>query len=269
MTWPLLQGAWTFEPSVVAGCAALALARAAVDRFRPTRAWVPFLAGTAVLFAALTSPLDALADECSFTAHMLQHMVLILVVPPLWMVGLPAAGVRAVLRRAAVSRVERIASSPLLACGVAIAVLGAWHVPRLYDAAVASEGLHVVEHLCLLAAFTIYWWPVLVPIAERRLAPGAAILHLAAGAVATSALGILVTFADPALFRAYAVPGGSPDLLAAWRAVGLDRGADLTLSGLLMWMAGTPVFLVVALAALGRWCREADGELLPTAGAHD
>ncbi len=264
-----LQSAWSFEPSVVVGCAALALARAVADGFRPRRGWVPFITGTAVLFAALTSPLDALADECSFSAHMLQHMILVLVVPPLWIAGLPAARVRAVLRHEAVSRVERVASSPFLACGVAVAVLGAWHVPRLYDAAVASEGLHVVEHLCLLAAFTVYWWPVLVPIAERRLAPGAAILHLAAGAVATSALGILVTFASPALFGAYTAPGAAPDVAAAWRAVGLDRGADLTLSGLLMWMAGTPVFLVVALAAIARWCREADREDLPMAGTND
>ncbi len=62
MSWSALASAWSFEPSVVGGCAALVVARAAADGLRPQRAWVPFAAGTAILLVALTSPLDALAD---------------------------------------------------------------------------------------------------------------------------------------------------------------------------------------------------------------
>ncbi len=255
-----LLRAWSLEPSVVAGCAALALARAAADRFRPRRGWIAFGAGTALLFLALASPLDPLADAYSFSAHMAQHMILVLAVPPLWIAGAPVALLRGALRRPAVSRAERALAAPALACPLAVAALVLWHVPRLYDAAVASEGLHVVEHLSFLVAFTIYWWPVLTPLEERRLAPGAAILHLAAGGAATTGVGILVTFASPALYRSYAAGDDPLHVLAALRAAGLDRAADLALSGLLMWMAGTPAFLVAALGALGRWTRAAERE---------
>ncbi len=264
---PLLT-AWTPEPSVVAGCAALLVARAAADRFRPARAWIPFAAGTAVLFVALASPLDPLADAYSFAAHMVQHMILVLAVPPLWVAGAPAALLRGALRRPALSRLERALASPAVACGLAAAVLALWHVPRLYDAAVASEGLHVVEHLSFLVAFTIYWWPVLAPLPGRRLAAGPAILHLAAGGVATSVVGILVTFSSPALYGSYASGEDPLHVLAALRAAGLDRAADLQLSGLLMWMAGTPVFLGAALGAIGRWIREAERDATLEEGRH-
>lgn len=196
-------------------------------------------------------------------------MVLVLAVPPLWIAGAPAAFVRDLLRRRWLARLERAVAAPVAACALAAAALAAWHVPRLYDAAVASEGLHVVEHLCLLAAFTIYWWPVAAPLPERRLAPGAAVLHLAAGAVATSAVGILITFASPALYRAYASPDDSLHLLDAWRALGIDRSDDLALSGLLMWMAGTPAFLLAALAAIRRWCRDEEGDRRLRVAGHE
>lgn len=247
-----LAGAWSLEPSVIAGCLALLAARAATGE-RGRRGWALWAAGVAVLFLALCSPLDPLADEYLFSAHMVQHMLLTLVAPPLLVAGAPAAALRRALERPWVSRLERALSRPAVGALLALSALAVWHLPGPYDAAVADEEVHVLEHLCLLVAFTLYWWPALTPVPGRRLAPGAAIAHLAAGAVITSAVGILVTFAGAARYAAYAGTRDPLGLLPVLRGSGLGRGDDLVLSGLLMWMGGTPVFLGLALGALRRW----------------
>ncbi len=89
MSLPIFRAMWTWYPSVVLGCAGLAAGYLALVKLRPTRRALAFLAGVLVLLAALVSPLDALGDTYLFSAHMVQHLLLILVAPPLLIMGLP------------------------------------------------------------------------------------------------------------------------------------------------------------------------------------
>ena len=255
-TGGFIFSAWDFDPSIVIGCAALLAAYLVANRGDYSRlSW--FIAGIVVMFLALVSPLDALADNYLFSAHMVQHMLLILVVPPLLILGLPASAVKRALQVTGVAGMERILAQPIIAWTIGVATEWVWHWPPLYNAALASEGVHVVEHLTFLVSATIFWWPIFAPLARCRLAPVAALLYLAAGAVACSLLGILLTFASPGLYPAYLNPNDVFGILGTIRdGWGITPAIDQQLGGLLMWVPGGAVFLIALLVVMARWYSE-------------
>jgi cytochrome c oxidase assembly factor CtaG len=256
-----LLGAWDFDPSIVIGCIALLAAYGAAHRRDLARAaW--FVAGVALLFLALVSPLDALADTYLFSAHMVQHLILVLAVPPLLLLGLSKRFTRAMLKISAVARIERLLTTPALAWTIGVATLWAWHAPALYNAALADENVHIVEHLCFLMSATIFWWPILAPAAESRMAAMPAIVYLATGALANSVLAILLTFAKPGLYPAYLNPADPLGILRMIReSWELMPAADQQLGGLIMWVPGGFVFLCAIVGVIARWYGEGEPEL--------
>src|ERR671930_345162 len=108
-----------------------------------------------VLFLALNGPLHNLSDSYLFSAHMVQHLVLTLVFPPLLLYGTPAHVVRPLLRPKWVMAAARVATRPL-AAGVIFSVpITIWHVPALYEAALRNHNLHILQHLVFLATGTL------------------------------------------------------------------------------------------------------------------
>ena len=205
-TGALLAAAWEWDPSVVAGCIGLAVAYLASVRWRPPRRGLYTLAGILVLFLTLEGPLDALGDDYLFSAHMAEHLVLILVVPPLLLLGLPGAPLRRLLRHRPAAVLERVLSTPLVAWMLCVVTLWVWHLPVLYDLTLADERVHIFEHLTFLVTATIFWWPLLTPLKERRMAPFPAIFYLYSAALANTVLGIILTFAPAGLYPAYLHP---------------------------------------------------------------
>lgn len=262
-TWHLLTSAWDWEPTVLVGCAALLAAYDLVARPLTARAWC-FGSGVLVLLLALVSPLDTLGDTYLFSAHMLQHMLLILVAPPLLLLGIPPEVWARLLRWAPARRAERLLGRPPRSWLLGICTLWLWHAPVLYDAAVANEGVHILQHLCFLVTATIFWWPVITPLAERRLAFPAVIFYLVAAAFVSSILGVIITFAPPGLYPAYEHPVDRLGALSLIRqGWGLSYALDQQVGGVIMWVTGGPIYLVSALWALGRWFAEPEeGDLM-------
>jgi putative membrane protein len=257
--WHALLTAWAWDPGVVIGCAALLVGYLAALRFRYTPQIPRYVAGVVILGLALVSPLDILGDMYLFSAHMLQHMLLILVVPPLLILGIPATVWRRGLGLPGVARAELVLSQPLFAWLLAVGTLWLWHLPALYQAALEREPVHIGQHLSFLVTATIFWWPVLTPVRERRLAVPPTLLYLLAGAAANTLLGILLTFAPAGLYPAYRRPvdllGLLPLIRQEW---GLTPTADQQLGGLLMWVPGGLIFLGVVLATLVHWLGSAE-----------
>ena len=215
-----------------------------------------FLLGDVVMLLALISPLDVLADDYLFSAHMLQHMLLVLAVPPLLILGIPRTLATSIVRVPALGAIERMLRSPAVAWSLGMAALWIWHVPRLYDATLASEPLHIFEHLVFLVTATIFWWPILAPIEESRMSHGAAFAYLGGAMLITTVLGILITFAPVGAYTAYLHPEDSLHILAGLRdSWGLTTEADQELGGLLMWVPGGLVYLGAIMAVLARWYR--------------
>ena len=206
-----------------------------------------FAAGLATVAVALLSPLDRLA-HLLFAAHMAQHMLLVLVAAPLLVLGGPGLPLAVALapgwrrrlgrlrHRPAWTAARDLLTRPLVAWGVHVGTLWAWHLPGPYQAALASDAVHAAEHASFLGTGLLFWWVVLSRPGRRRLAPGFAVLYLFAAALQGSALGALLTLAPAPLYplQAAAAPSGPAAL------------ADQQLAGLVMWIPADLVYLGAA-----------------------
>jgi putative membrane protein len=250
---------WSWDPTVVVGCVALVAWYVWLWRGRLGGKFYVFLAGVLVLMLALVSPLDALGDQYLFSAHMLQHLLLILVVPPLLLLGSPASLFTNVLRNRWVAGLERALRWPVLAWTLGIGTLYVWHVPAFYNAALADEGIHVVQHICFLVTSTIFWWPVFSPLEGSRTPMLVAVPYLLAAAMANAALGMYFSFASPGLYPAYLNPDGDSAVLSLVRnGWSLSAVADQQLGGLLMWVPGGLFYLGAIFGVLVRWYSSGD-----------
>jgi putative membrane protein len=247
---------WALHPSVLIGLALLGGLYVFLGGLRATRRQVAsFAAALVVLGLALNGPLHNLSDSYLFSAHMVQHLVLTLVFPPLLLYGTPAWVVRPLLRPPWVSRLARWATRPLTAGLVFSTPITLWHFPRFYEAALEHHALHIAQHLVFLATAVIMWWPVLSPLPELpRASYLAQLLYLFALGLPMSLAGALITLADSVLYPFYAA---APRL---WGG-GLGPLADQQLGGLLMWVVGTIYLWGTASVVWFRWSgREERGD---------
>lgn len=246
--------AWDFDPSVVVGCAGLAAVYVWKCRHASALQRTCYLLGVATLFLAIESPLDALGDTYLFSAHMAQHLLLILIVPPLLLWGIPQETARKWLQRPLIARWEKILGRPAIAWFACIGTMTVWHLPVLYNYALAHETVHILQHLSFLVTGTMFWWPVLGPLPEHRMAPMPAIFYLFAAVAENTALGVLITFMPVGYYPAYLNPPDPLHILHAIRTGwGMTPRVDQGLGGLLMWIPGCSIYFIAILGIVVRW----------------
>lgn len=254
----VLTSAWDFEPSVLLGCFLLLAVYLVATRFRVSCCLFYYLTGIVVLLLSLISPLDALGDEYLFSAHMIQHLLLVLVVPPLLVLGITTEIAEKLLQWRFAAECERRLVNPFAAWFIGIGAVWIWHVPAFYNATLGNESLHIFEHLCFLVTSIIFWWPVLAPVKDHRLSPPAMILYLASAGMANTLLGIVLAFTPLGLFPAYLHPADTLGILPMLRDWGLTPEVDQRIAGLLMWFPGGIVYVVAALVITLRWLLAAE-----------
>ncbi len=257
----LLLAAWDFDPSVVIGCVLLVCVYFWRMRLHAvsTAKRASYVCGVGFLFLALESPIDTLGDHYLFSAHMLQHLLLILIVPPLLLYGIPRWEAERWLNVPKIAAAEKILGRPSIAWWSCILVMTLWHLPSFYNAALANEGLHVVQHLSFLITGTMFWWPILSPIPSRRLDTFPAIFYLFGAAAENTLLGIIITFMPVGYYPAYLHPVdeiGALDLIR--KGWGLTAAIDQRIGGLLMWIPGCSVYFVGILFELLYWFSQPD-----------
>ena len=241
-----------------AGLLALAYAIAWTRGARPgLREPALFGGGVLVLLVTLNGPLHDLSDYYLFSAHMVQHLLLTLLVPPLLLGGTPAWVADALIvplqRRRRIGPLARAATRPVPALGLyAVALIG-WHLPGPYGAALERHAWHVVEHLVLIATALLAWWPVLSPSARLpRLHYGTQILYLFAFGMPMTVVAAMITGAEHVLYPFYD---------AAPRVLPLTALADQRLGGLIMWVPAGLIPLIAFTVVFFRWvAAEADEE---------
>ena len=201
-----------------------------------------FAGALATLLAVLNGPLHALSDRYLFSAHMIQHLALTLVVPPLLLIGVPGWMLDRWLDRGVLLRVP---TRPLPALALYTVTLVGWHLPRPYTLALEIHGWHIVQHLTLMAAATLAWWPVLArSMVAPRLPHAAQILYLFAFGLPMTAVAAMITGAETLLYPFYAT---APRLLS------LTPLADQRLGGIIMWVPAGIVPLVAFTVVFFRW----------------
>ena len=267
-----LWRAWRLAPQVVLPLLlALALygrgllALRASGTFPPRGQVVCAAAGWLVLVAALVSPLCRLAATL-VSAHMVQHMLLVAVAPPLLVLARPLPVMNAALpqgwQSAIVTFCTRVAcgwrrpSGPLAAGAVYGAAIWLWHVPVIYQAVLLDPALHTFAYAGLIGVSLLYWATVVAVGQNSPSGYGAAIVSMLTTLMHTGLLGALLTFASAPW---YPVLGDGADL---W---GFSPLADQQLAGLVMWMPMGAIYLIGSLIAAAAWLAAA---ARPTAAGH-
>ena len=224
-----------------------------------------FVSGIAALEIALASPIDTF-DTFLLTNHMLQHMILMMIVPPLILLGDPAIPLLhglplwasrgllgPILSWSPLQRLGRRLTHPV-ACWLlmALATLG-WHIPASYEFALRSPSWHEVEHACFLVTSLLFWWPVIQPWPSHPQWPRWTMpLYLLLADFVNSALSAFLAFSDRVLYPWYA---------AVPRLGGISAQSDQIAAGVNMWVIGSFAFLIPAVIITARLLSPSSPEL--------
>lgn len=209
-----------------------------------------FLAGMLVLWLAIASPVDGFADAL-LSAHMVQHLLLMSVVPPLILLGAPVVPLLRGLPRWVVKailgplialkfprRLGHFATQPMVAWLAMNLTFLSWHVPAAYDFALRNERWHDFEHICFLTTSLLFWWVVLRPWPSRSIVSGwMVLLYLISADVVNTALSAFLAFCNRPVYGYY-VSGPNPFHVSAL--------SDQIVGAVVMWVFGSFVFLVPA-----------------------
>jgi putative membrane protein len=263
-----LWSAWNLHPVLLAG---LLLAGWAYRRGRtggprrPVDTWRArcFTLALVALGLALLSPLDALSNALA-SAHMVQHLVLLLVAAPLLALSAPSStilrGSPLAVRRASGRWRRRLGLThgnlavlrhPAAVWLLQVGVLWFWHAAAPYDAALDNQFLHLLEHASFLVTAVLFWHVVIGVRGAARVSGGLGVLLVFAMAMQSVFLSVLLTFARTPWYSGYATT------TAPWD---LDPLTDQQLAGVIMWIPAGGIYLAAALVLLVTWIRATERE---------
>jgi putative membrane protein len=210
-----------------------------------------FSFAAAAMFLSLQGPLHELSDYFLFSAHMVQHLVLILLMPPFLLMGIPDWMLRPAVRVKWVGKVARALTLPLVAFALNNVIFLAWHFPGPYDLMMRNHDVHVTMHLMIMVTGTIMWWPVMSPLPELpRIAAPLQMVYLFLVGIPMMISAALITFSGTPLYSWY---------VEAPRVFPLDPLSDQRLGGVIMWVPGGLILWIAITAVYFRWTqREVD-----------
>lgn len=215
----------------------------------PTRQIVSFFGGLLAFAIALLSPIEPLSDDYMLSGHMVQHILLTIVGPPLILLGIPTWLYRVIARAVGpVWSAWRFVTRPLLAFALFNLTFALVHFPAFYNLALQDQNVHILEHVLLWSTAFIGWWPILAPDEELgALSRPLKGLYLLGCTIPGQVVGALLTFAGSVVYEEYE---------RAPRLWGISPLVDQQIGGLLMWVLVGTFFLAAALITLGRWASE-------------
>lgn len=226
-----------------------------IRRTRPAHfpAWrlAAFLSGILAIFVAVASPLDTFAESLLFM-HMAQHYVLMMIAPPLIVLGAPVVPMLRGLPRPVIRALRplfttrilhhagRFLTRPRVAWLAMNAAYIGWHIPKAYEFALASENWHNFEHACFFFTSLLFWWPLIAPWPFRQSWSRWILLpYLLLADFVNTAVSAFLCFSGRLLYPSY---GAIP------RPFGLSALNDQIAAGAFMWVLGSTIFLIPAIA---------------------
>jgi putative membrane protein len=238
---------WPLDPTVYLGLLVLFFGHAwlagRVDDAR-RRHTLYFGLGLLTIWVALETQLDTIADHYLDSVHMLQHVLLGFVAPPLLLLGLSPGMVARLVRVPGV----RAITEPIPAQVIAALVMIVWHLPPLYDATLYSEPLHITEHVTFIAAGLALFWPMLAATsahARWHMSPGAKLLYIAVATLPQDGVALALIFSRVPFYEYYT---HAPRLIDSLTPV-----IDQTVAGAVLMIFGKLTMSVAAIAVFLRW----------------
>ncbi len=204
-----------------------------------------FSAALLAMVLSLQGPLHEVSDYYLFSAHMVQHLVLILVMPPLLLGGIPDWMLRPAIRVRPVKAFARAITLPLIAFSLNNAIFLSWHFPGPYDLMMRHHTVHIAMHLTIMVTGVIMWWPVMSPLPELpRIAAPLQMVYLFLVGIPMMISAALITFSGTALYQWY---------VEAPRLFGISPLDDQRLGGVIMWVPGGLVLWIAITLVYFRW----------------
>jgi putative membrane protein len=220
--------------------------RIAGSRPVPPRRVASFVTGMMVMLVSLQGPLHELSDYFLFSAHMVQHLLLILVMPPFLLWGTPDWMLRPLLRLPGGMWTARALTLPLISFALNNGIFLAWHFPGPYDLMMRNHDVHVAMHMMIMATGTLMWWPVMSPVPELpRIAPPLQMIYLFLAGIPMMISAALITFSQEAMYTWYVE---APRILPS-----LTPLEDQRLGGVIMWVPGGLALWIAITVVYFRW----------------
>lgn len=211
-----------------------------------------FIGGSLVMLIALSPPLDDWSGTYLLSAHMFQHLLLMFVTAPLWLVGMPEWLLRRLVSPRPIFFIGYWLTRPLVGFVIANAIISFWHVPVVYSTALNHEIVHVIQHQAFIVAALLSWWPVFGRLAEwPGLSAPMKCLYLFATTIPGGIIGAFVTMAEPGLYDPYKL---SP------RIWGLSLATDQEIAGLMMWVLTSVIYLLIITVIFLKWAAKEDAK---------
>ena len=211
-----------------------------------------FTLGVLVVFIALVSPIHVVSENYLFSVHMLQHVLLTLVAPPLMLRGIPDWLIRPLLRPNWSFRMARALTHPIGAFLTFNIVFSIWHIPALYNASLENHGIHITEHFLMITTALVMWWPLASSMPELpRVSPPMRMMYLFGLSVAQIIVFGALTFAGEPLYQFY---------VDAPRISSISVLADQQIGAIIMKVGGGALFMALLIVTFYRWYGEEERE---------
>ncbi len=242
---------WSVHPSTVIGLLVLAAiyiiraAQAAPEESLSGPRKLSFFASLFVIFASLNGPVHDLSDNYLFSGHMVQHLLLTMLMPPLMIYGVAGWMLRPLLRHGVIRAIATRVTRPMACFIIFNVVIAGWHIPVLYNAAMENHDIHILEHLMFMAAAVLMWWPLASQLPELpRLPYPGQMLYCFLMTLPMSVVAIYIVMADTILYPFYS---------SAPRIMKLSPMEDQLLGGLIMWVPGGLLFMIIMSVVFFKW----------------
>ncbi|MEO6893434.1 MAG: cytochrome c oxidase assembly protein [Ginsengibacter sp.] len=249
---------WHFDPIVIFFLASICVFYWYALHFHLKKQSIYFFAGIVLIILCVASPLHFLAKNYLFSAHMISHVLLLLIAAPLLVAGIPKENrFRKYFLFLSTTKIKIYA----LCWFTGVGIMWFWHVPYIFNLATSGDemGLMYLQWLSLLFAGIIFCWPVINPYREYRIPPLSAVLYLSMACVFCTILGLMITFAPLGIYSHYInIYDASGYLNLIRNRWEISAGMDQQAAGLIMWVPCCLIYLMASMMILINWFNSKD-----------
>lgn len=223
-----------------------------INNFKLKKRSLYFFGGIILLIICVASPLHFLGENYLFSAHMLSHVLIILIAAPLIIAGIPKENK---IKKALLFFSDKI-RNPLICWFTGVGIMWFWHIPYIFNQSFSMKGMALMplHTFSLLLAGMLFCWPVINPYPQYRLAPLKSVLYLSTACVFCSLLGLMITFSSVGTYAPYFNIIDHYGFLGTIRNEwNISAAADQQIAGLIMWVPCCFIYLTASMIILIKW----------------